>query len=70
LSEFRGTKGVSRFKWKIPADLKKSHKYLKSWEHPENHPKNAKPEGSSEKSDKSGKEEEKEEKEKVIFFST
>ena len=53
--EFRGTKGVSRFKWKIPSELK-STKFFKNWEYPEGHPKNTKPEGSEDKV-KEGKEE-------------
>jgi len=36
--EFRGIEGVERYKWKIPADIKKSNKWLNSWVYPADHP--------------------------------
>jgi len=36
--EFKGKDGVKRFKWVIPADLKKSNKWLNSWKPTASHP--------------------------------
>jgi len=36
--EFKGTKGVQRYKWKIPTDLKKKHDFLGNWKPPKDHP--------------------------------
>jgi len=62
--EFRGTKGVERYKWKIPEDILKGNKFLSKWKPPADHPKKYKPEGGKEeetKGDDNNEEKEKEE---------
>jgi len=59
--EFRGIEGVERYKWKIPADLKKSNKWLSTWKYPEDHPTLTRE--AAQKGEKEGVKEEKKEEE-------
>jgi poly [ADP-ribose] polymerase len=66
-SEFRGTEGVERYKFTIPADLKKKNEFLKTWKPPKgfDHPTKSGPGGSEDVKQEGGKEEVEEEQEEV-----